>query len=344
MKLLFIKLGAIGNVVQAAIALHEYRRRWPETHIEWVTSHRVSLLVNSLNVADTVTPMEDDGLYSGSMGSKGRTLMRLALSLARAAKYDRIVTAYADWRYGLLTCLVRTASRSRFHRLADRPTPLQNRSRVYEYWSLLSGQDAQQFDIAAATSAVGRKMSGLPNVSTTYSLPKDFIVIAPAGARNQLRDDGLRRWPIDRYRNVIEHLVARGMSVVLVGGPDDQWASEKLADLSTIDLIGKTNLLDLLSVLRRSSALIGNDSGILHLAALTETAIVGIFGPTPANACIPLGRQKTIALFADNRVSCSPCYDGRNYARCSRNVCMEAISADQAIEALYSAMGKSLYA
>jgi heptosyltransferase II len=337
-KLLFVKLGAIGDVAQAAVALSEYRRRSPDLHLTWVVGHRVRSLAESFNVADRVISLNDDGLYSGSRITQVSTLVRCAVSLASSAKYDRIVTAYADWRYGLLTACMRSGSRERFRSLSHRPSPLQQRSRVHEYWRLLSGMDSEAIDIAAATRGLGDQISGLPEVDVKYNLPRDFIVIAPGGAKNPLRDDALRRWPIDRYRQLIQNLMAAGHAIVLMGGTTDRWAADALSDLGSIDLVGKTDLLDVLAILLRSSALVGNDSGILHLGALTDTAIVGLFGPTPVNAFVPLGRPGTIALAVGNKVSCSPCYDGRNYANCARNICMEAIPTTLVVESVEAAL------
>jgi heptosyltransferase-2 len=341
-KLLFVKLGAIGDVVQSAIALGEYRRSSPDVHLAWVVGHRVRALAETFNVADQVISLNDDGLYAESPIRQVSALVRCAVSLASSAKYDRVVTAYADWRYGLLTSCVRSEIRERFRVSSHRPSPLQQRSRVHEYWRLLSGMDSQVIDIAAATRSLGDQVVGLPEVENKFGLPRNFIVIAPGGAKNQLRDDALRRWPIDRYRQLVQRLLAAGHAVVLIGGPTDRRAADELSDLGTIDLVGKTDLLEVLAILRKSSVLVGNDSGMLHLGALTRTAIVGLFGPTPVNTFVPLGRPRTIALAVGNKVSCSPCYDGRNYANCSRNICMEAIPTSLVIESVEAAVESGL--
>jgi heptosyltransferase II len=335
LRILFVKLGAIGDVVQAAVAVKHYRSHSPEVHVDWVIGHRLRSLVEAFGVADNVISVDDDGLYAGSPLARLRSLVRCCLRLAGWKRYDRIITAYRDWRYQLLTLGIRTASREDFRPQPARRGLIQQRSRVHEYWRILSDGDSESLDIAEATRSLGSGTLNVPDVDTVFSLPERFIAVAPGGAKNQLREDALRRWPIERYHALIGNLLDEGHCVVLVGGPTDTWASDALRDLPVTDLIAKTSLLELLGVLRRSEILIGNDSGILHLGALTQTGIVALFGPTPANAFVPLGRPRTLALAAGNAVSCSPCYDGRGYADCRRNICMEAISVTTVIDAVH---------
>jgi heptosyltransferase-2 len=162
------------------------------------------------------------------------------------------------------------------------------------------------------------------------------VVLAPGGARNLARDDRLRRWPIEAFRTLAERLIAAGRPVVLAGGSSDAWVADALGDLPVTSLIGQTSLLELAAVLDAADVVVCNDSGILHLAALTGAGLVALFGPTPANAVVPLGRERLVALQQDNRTSCSPCYDGKGFAPCAAPRCLEAISVAQVLEAIAS--------
>jgi heptosyltransferase-2 len=169
-----------------------------------------------------------------------------------------------------------------------------------------------------------------------HVLPARSVVVAAGGARNIARDDFLRRWPMERYRGLVQRLIAAGRAVVLVGAPSDAWAGEALADLAITSLIGQTSLLELISVLDAPDVVVGNDSGTLHLAALTGAGLVGLFGPTPANSIMPLDRDRTVALQEGNRISCSPCYDGKGFAPCTAPRCLEAISVERVFDAIAS--------
>src|SRR5262249_3877566 len=56
-----------------------------------------------------------------------------------------------------------------------------------------------------------------------------------------------------------------------------------------IDLVGRTDLLTAAAVLRRSALFIGNDTGLMHLAAAAGTPTLGLFGPSPVEQYAPWG-------------------------------------------------------
>ena len=131
-----------------------------------------------------------------------------------------------------------------------------------------------------------------------------------------------------------EKILGQGNSVVLLGGPGDRWVSEYFAGLEVVDLVGQTSLTDMVALLDKASCAVTHDSGPIHLASITSVPLVGIFGPTPANAVLSFSRAKTVVLHPENRVTCSPCYDGRTYAACNSNVCMQATSVERVFSAV----------
>ncbi len=93
----------------------------------------------------------------------------------------------------------------------------------------------------------------------------------------------IKRWPIDRYRAVVQ-LAAKQLpcAVVLIGGPEERaGASAILRDgIPAADLIGRLTLRQLAGLLQRSRLLLSNDSGPVHLAAAVGTPTVVLFGTT----------------------------------------------------------------
>lgn len=334
MKILFIKLGAIGDVVQAAAAVKEFRRRNPNAQVDWVAGSGVKALIEMLGVADSVIGVEDAQFLVGSFYRRLVAFAQSIWLLANRGQYDMVVTAHSDYRYRLLSLGVRARTRVGFTPRSFRPIPISDRNRVQEYWRLLTGGDAEAIDIPQMMLSLGKCLDNCPAAGVIPKLPARYIVLAAGGAKNLLRDDALRRWPIEMYRALADRLILDGRQVVLVGGEGDRWVSKSFSGLPVIDLIGKTTIGALLKITGGATVVVTNDSGILHLAAITRTAIVALFGPTPANAVIPYGREKTIVLEERNRVSCSPCYDGRNYAPCARPICLESIPVQRVLDSV----------
>jgi heptosyltransferase-2 len=336
MRILFVKLGAIGDIIQSAIALTAYRKRFPATGIDWITGDALVPFVETTGIADRVIGVDEAALIAGSVVARTWTLARAIarLSVRCPGRYDGIYTAYLDQRSRVLTLGIR----ARIHRtLGDRnrrPNYLVHRNRVHEYWRLLTAQDSQSIDIAEATTALGGTLLQYARGTAGTLITGSYVVVAAGGARNLYRDDALRRWPIQNYRQLVEDLLNAGQRVALVGAASDSSVSAAMQGLPVHDLIGRTSLMQLLDVMEGAAAVVANDSGIFHLATLTNAGLVGLFGPTPANAVAPMGRARTRILAADNRISCSPCYDGRNFASCSRNVCLESITVPAVISAI----------
>jgi ADP-heptose:LPS heptosyltransferase len=63
-----------------------------------------------------------------------------------------------------------------------------------------------------------------------------------------------------------------------------------------IDLSGRLTLPEASACLSRCALYVGNDSGLMHLAAASGTPTLGLFGPTPAAEYAPAGRRTAVAL------------------------------------------------
>lgn len=92
--------------------------------------------------------------------------------------------------------------------------------------------------------------------------------------------DPVKQWPEERFRELALR-VAKEMDrdVVIVGGPEELERSEKFngLDKRIKNLTGKTTLVDLASILKKSSMLISGDSGPVHLACAVGRPVIALF-------------------------------------------------------------------
>lgn len=107
-------------------------------------------------------------------------------------------------------------------------------------------------------------------------------------------------WPADRFIRFVETVTAEGAAfhgarVVVLGGPGAQeraMAMPVLAALpGAVDLVGRLSLPEAAALLSRAALFVGNDSGLMHLAAAAGAPTLGLFGPTPAAEYAPVGRR-----------------------------------------------------
>jgi len=107
-----------------------------------------------------------------------------------------------------------------------------------------------------------------------------------------------KTWPLDRFASTAKRLISpdgplAGGRLVILGGPEDvRYVDELRRSLprdQCLDLTGQLDLLSVHAVLKRASLFVGNDSGLMHLAAAAGAPTVGLFGPSDDRLYAPWG-------------------------------------------------------
>lgn len=134
-------------------------------------------------------------------------------------------------------------------------------------------------------------------------LPEGFVLLLPGASPGR----PAKRWP--GFADLAATLAAEGTTPVLAGTAAEAPLAAAIQERcpSARDLTGRTSLLELAAVMRRADAIIGNDSGPLHLAATIGKPSVVLFGDDSDPArCAPIGatvvRQKPIAAISTDEV------------------------------------------
>lgn len=322
-SVLIVKLAAIGDVVMALPMVTALRSADPATRITWLCGATVAPLLRCVEGIDELVVVDDAAVLGGARTRKAQAVLS-AWKALRGKRFDLVVTAHSDRRYRMLAARVRSPERRWLGERGARPRLVPGRFHGDEYVRLVTGADdwtAIRFPPppvrATLDAGIAERLGDLEE--------QPLIALAPGGARNPARDNPLRRWPLERYAELAGLLVAHGRRVVLTGGPDDTWVRAAFAGLRVTDLIAATTLPGLFALYTRCAAVVTHDSGPLHLADLANVAVVALFGPT-APATMMRESASVAVLWPGAALPCSPCYDGRNFAACSDNRCMQLIA------------------
>jgi heptosyltransferase-2 len=316
-RLLLVKFGAIGDVVMAIPAAYAMHREGYA--VDWVCGETVAPVLRLYPWIHVLT-VDERRLLRGPAVDRMRAMAGIWRTLA-GRSYDVCATLYYDRRYALLTWPVRARRKIRLS-WRDRDTALlPGRHHTDEFARILLGRNDGEMPRQLAPV----RAEGVPGVSLARVAGRPRVVMAPAGAKNLLRDDALRRWPVESYVEVAAALVERGCEVVLAGGPEDGWASAAFAGMAVTDVMGRMSLVETLALLESAEVTVTHDTGPLHLAGITSTAIVAIFGPTDPRGRLPQ-RENCVALWGGEGFACRPCYDGREYAPCAYNGCVRQVT------------------
>lgn len=111
-----------------------------------------------------------------------------------------------------------------------------------------------------------------PDKLPNYELEKPFIVIGIGYAVPS------RKMPLKCYLDIVKYCKKKGFNIVLLGAQRDKGKKPIIFDGyptdDCIDLIGKTSFTESISIMNKAACVVGVDSGLIHLAALTEVPIV----------------------------------------------------------------------
>ena len=174
-----------------------------------------------------------------------------------------------------------------------------------------------------------QELTSLGNLPT-YSLPGDYIVLAPSASFEP------KRWPVESFVELAKNLLrTRKEHLVILAGPQDKFceAFNEIHDQRLINLQGKTSLKESMSILSKAKLCIGNDSGMNHIAEAHGVPCITLFGPTdPRFGFAPHGSS---SKYISHELWCKPC-STTGKSSCFRKslLCMEMISVEEVLSTL----------
>jgi heptosyltransferase-2 len=327
MNILFVKIGAMGDVVMARTLPALAKQRYPEGRFTWMAGRSVAELVRYFHGVDEVLEIDDRAFLAGSRPEKLHALLHAWRQVA-LHHYDAVLVGHGDWRFRLLA---RPASASRRRHFVRQPAfPRAGRWHGDEYARLLHGEDgptvirpALQPLRPALPKALAARLKGKGKAALFF----------PGGAKNLLRNDNLRRWPIEHYSVLAKGLQAKGWRIWLGGAASDEWVRPAFKSVPHEDLLGEGGLVQTLGLCAAADTVIAHDSGPLHLAQAARTPTIALFGPTLPSEKVEPGTDTTV-FWGGAELACRPCYDGRNFAVCPAPLCLAQVRPEQVLQSM----------
>ncbi len=192
------------------------------------------------------------------------------------------------------------------------------------------GKHAAQHLLSALTllGAAEPEWQG-PGSVDSVSLASSMCPDSSATADILLHPGSGSKWksaPASLYRQLSDALLDEGTSVSILSGP-----AESFDELRRIwrrePILSPASPLELASVLQKSRAVIGNDSGVTHLSGILGVPTVAIFGPTHPQTWSPIGPKVKIV----RACSAAPSVEIR---ACMRGDCFQGVRVSSVMEEL----------
>ena len=145
-----------------------------------------------------------------------------------------------------------------------------------------------------------------------------------------------KRWPSTYYASVARRLASDGISVWVLGGPNERpLAAEIAASGGRVRDLTGPDLRNAILALAAADAAVSNDSGLLHVAAAAGTPSIGIFGPTSPWHWAPLNPLAAV-IETDTALACRPCH--KPTCRLVHHRCMRDIEASHVAATIQNAL------
>lgn len=288
-SILIIKTSSLGDVIHNLPVIEDIRAHLPRARIDWVVEERIAAV-------PALHPGVDRIITSATRRWR-RSLLRPAawreLGAFRRALRRELYDVIVDTQ-GLLKSAVMGA-------LARGPVHGQDRNSARE--PLASRLYDRAYPVPRDWHAVTRNryLAALACGYTPPDSPPDYGIRAPAGAQplRGLAGDYIvclhgtarasKLWPEDHWVSLVENLVRRGLTPVLSwGGATEQRRSHLIADKARGAVVPPApalGLKELAALIAGARAVVGVDTGLVHLAVALSRPTVAIFTDTSPALC-----------------------------------------------------------
>lgn len=139
-----------------------------------------------------------------------------------------------------------------------------------------------------------------------------------------------KRWPESHYAKLAQEKLADGWDVWIFGSPKEQAQAAYIqfkTDNACVDLVGKTSLADAIDLMSATTAIVSNDSGLMHIASALKKPLVVMYGSSSPGFTPPLNDEVSVLNL---NLSCSPCFKREcplGHLNCLKQITPEMVSA-----------------
>jgi heptosyltransferase-2 len=330
-RTLVISPNWIGDAVMAQPLLQRLKERHPGRAIDVLAPPSCAPVWRAVEeVADVLeTPFRHGALQLQERWKYARELRRRgyadAYVLPNTIKYALIpwlagipvrVGYKGEMRYGLLNVV---------HHDDDPPRPM------VPFYAALANPPGAALDAAPRPRM---HVSGASIISacakTGISPSQPLIVFAPGAEFGPAK-----RWPARHFAALAQWVRERepGAQVAMLGSPKDREACDEILRIAGAErlynLAGTTRLDEAIALIAHASAVVANDSGLLHIASALNRPVIALYGPTDPDHAPPFS---DVARALSLRIDCSPCR--QRECPLGHHNCMEKLEPGMAWDAL----------
>ncbi|WP_295389972.1 glycosyltransferase family 9 protein [uncultured Thiodictyon sp.] len=350
-RILLVRLSAIGDVVFASPLVAALRRACPQAHIAWLVQPECRALLDQHPDLDEVIvcPMTHwRRLWQQRHFGELIRGLRALRGVLHEQRFDVAIDLQGLAKSGILTRLsgaparIGLGSREGSAWLMTRTVPRGGDPRrigsEYLYLAQQLGLPTERFEMVVHYDGVAARTAD--ETLVREGLTSGYAVLCPFTTRPQ------KHWFEERWADLAIRLRRDlGLTPVLLGGPGDREAADRIGDSAAavadatrrplVNLVGQTSLTEAAALIDRAALLVAVDTGLGHMGIAAGTPSLLLFGST----CPYVETTRVNARVLYHRLPCSPC---RRRPTCRGSFgCMRELTVGEVLAAARQVIGQA---
>lgn len=302
-KLLIIPQNWLGDIVMSQTLLKKIKSNNPKTSIDILVNSSLKNLVERMPEINKVIILDCNHRELGLFKR-----LRLAKEIKKSS-YDRSIVLSRSLKSSLIPYFAKIPIRTgelgelRYLFINDLKefSKESRRKTASRYISMYSDNNEELSE--NYYPSLDSNSENIKNLSEKYDLKKDkkVIIFAPGAAFGPSK-----MWPVNKFRELGKKLNNDFKILILGSNNEKSIGNDIVTNKNMVNLCGKTSIADAVDLMHISKFCVSNDSGLMHLAAATNTKSISIYGSTSPDFTPPLTKNKDIHY---KGMSCSPCFE-----------------------------------
>lgn len=297
-RILIIHTAFIGDIVLSTPLVKKLKEVYPWSDITYVTTPAgASILRNNPNISEIIE-YDKRGKHKGLKG---------IYQLGKRLKYENfnlVITPHRYLRSSVLSWLTGSPVRKGYKNAAasflytEKIPYDKKKHEVEKLLSFVSGKENKRYEIELYPNE--QDVKKINEMLKEYE-GKKLILLAPGSKWFT------KKWPLEYFNEIIGQLKNREDIITGIIGGADELALNIVTGGNVVDFRGKTSLLELAELIKRSELIVTNDSSPIHIAsAWKDVEILAIFGPTVKELGF-FPWSKNSVIFETEGLPCRPC-------------------------------------
>lgn len=300
-SLCILRLSAIGDICHTLPIVRTIQKYWPTTELTWIIGKTEYALVADIKDINFI-------IFDKTKGLKAYWHIRNKL---KGKTFDAMLHMQMSFRTSLISTLINTPIKLGFDKqrakdgqwfFSNNKIPYQEKQHVIDSFfgftkTLGIPEQYYEWNLPVAADSLSDLFA---KQNTALTVNQNYVVISPCSSM------AYRNWNSKSYAAIADIIQQRyNIPVILSGGRSTielemGRAIQAKTQLPIINLIAKTNLNELLSLLANAYFVISPDSGPAHMATATNTPVVGLYACTNPDRARPyLSNAWTVNRYPD---------------------------------------------